>query len=233
MIKKLRALGVLAGFIAALAVTAAPASAWFYAPGQQWKGPVKITNSGIFAYGEATNKAEVKCVAKEIEGLWSIQTKGQIKDHENQETGKQVQTKWGPHLTIQIKTWGSGCKAKIGGASEIAAEVKPCRLQAVDPQKGSTTATGGVETECVIKAGNCELHVPAGMEKEPGSGEGINVGLHEIKFENSGNNLLGKINVTGVHAEKQPNTPGCPLLSGAHNASLSEVEGTLEGVNQM
>lgn len=228
---RLKTLSVLAGMVAVLAVSAAPASAWFYATGQQWKGQVTITNAGVFSYGEGANRAEVKCVASEIKAQWSIQTKGQIKIHEKEE--KQLQTKFGPHLHIQVKDWGKGCTAKIGAKGEaLAAVVKPCELQGVDPQKGVATATGGVATECVIKGGGCEIHVPAGMEKEAGSGTGINVGLKEIEVENKENNLFGKINITGIRAEKQPNTPLCPLLSKSEEASLKGVEGELLGVNQ-
>ncbi len=220
---RLKTLSVLAGLLAALAVSAAPASAWWEATGTQSKGPVRVINHGKFVAGEGTNTAVVECPTKEIEATWSIQTKGQIKQHE--QAGKQEQTNFGPHLYIKVTKWGTACTAVIGGASPIAATITSCTLQEVQ-QKESFVATGAVATECVIKAGNCEVLVPAGMEKEPGSNEGFNVGLGKIELSKLGS--LNIVSVSGVKSHKPPNTPGCPLTTN-QPASLTGLEFETEG----
>lgn len=221
---RLKALSLLAGIVAVLAVSASPASAWWEAA-KQLKGPIRVIQAGSFVDGEGAAKFVVKCPANEVVARWSIQTAGQIKIHEKE--GKQEQTNLGPHLNIQVKSWGANCKAKIGEAAEVKAEVKACELQLVQ-SKGSFTATGGVVTECRIKAANCESIVPAGMEKSPESGEGINVGLKEAVLENITPNQLDKVNVTGVRAEKQANA-GC-VLTTVQKAELTGLEFEAEGV---
>ncbi len=226
---RLKTLSVLAGMIAVLAVSAAPASAWWEATGKQLKGPVKVVTAGTFVDGGT----EVTCPANETQATWSIQTKGQIKDHENQLTGKQVQTKFGPHLNIKIYNWGAACKAKIGTVGEFAAEVKPCELQLVQ-QKESLTATGGVVTTCVVKAGPCVIQVPAGMEIEPGSNKGINVGLPETELKNKVNGQeftqFDKVATKGVLAQRGSGSNAlCPVVTN-ENSELKGLEFELQGV---
>jgi hypothetical protein len=207
---RLKILGLLAGTVAVLAVSAAPASAWFKAVEKQAKGKVVVTSSGEFVGGEGTAKSVVKCPASEIQGEWSIQTKGQIKQHLKQ-NGKnpQLLAEEGPHQHIQLK-WGTNCIAEIGTTKFKAGEIKwsQCEFQLIQPQKGTgpTTVKAGIVTECRMKMPTCEIIIPAGMEKEAGSGEGINVGLNEVKIEKNGTTAIkGGGSITGIFAQKQVN----------------------------
>ncbi|HEY7829486.1 MAG TPA: hypothetical protein VIC06_02850 [Solirubrobacteraceae bacterium] len=214
---RLKILGLLAGTVAVLAVSAAPASAWFKAVEKQAKGKVVVTSSGEFVGGEGTAKSVVKCPASEIQGEWSIQTKGQIKQHLKQ-NGKnpQLLAEEGPHQHIQLK-WGTNCVAEIGSTKFKAGEVKltQCEFQLIQPQKGTgpVTVTAGIVVECRVKVPTCEIIVPAGMEKQEGSGEGVNVGLNEVKIEKNGTTAIkGAGSVTGIFAQKQVNAL-CPLTT--------------------
>jgi hypothetical protein len=203
---------VLTGMIAVLAVSAAPASAWWEATGKQWKGSVNVIKSGEFVT-EGAVKATVVCPENEINAKWSIQTKGQIKIHEKAE--KQLQTKTGPHLNFQIK-WGKACTTALG-ADKVPVIVKDCELQLVQNPR-SFTATVGVVKECVLKFSVCEIIVPAGMETEPQSNKGHNVGLEAVSLVNVGvgePNQLDKINVENIQLYKPSNTPLCPVATNA------------------
>jgi hypothetical protein len=223
---RLKTLGVLAGMIAVLAISASPASAWWEATGKQWKGPVRVIASGAFVDGEGTGAARVECPPAGVEATWSIQTKGQIKIHEKE--GKQEQTKVGPHLHIKVLKWGSECKATVGSSEFKKVTVSPCELQLVQ-ERGSFVANGGVVTECVVKVNEesgatfCEIRVPAGLETSPQSNKGHNVGLAEIKLENIGlNNQLDKTNVTGVQTLRGAGSKTlCPIA----NNETSKLEG--------
>jgi hypothetical protein len=218
---------VLAGMVAALLVSAAPASAFWEATGQQWKGPIRIISSGHFS----DSLAKVECPANEIKALWSIQTKGQIKDHENKATGKQVQNKVGPHLYVQVKSWGVNCTSEVLGAKK-AATVDPCELQLVQ-QQGSLVATGSVAKACIIKANNCTIQIPAGMEKEPGSNKGINVGLKEIKLENTATqpqNQIDKVNINGGGEGGAAGEGVFSIASGSECLLSTNEEAKLEGL---
>jgi hypothetical protein len=217
----------LAGIIAALAVSAAPAFAEFEAKGQ-WKQAVKVTVSGQFI--DAGN-AKVKCPANEIEATASVQSKGVINEHEK--GGKQVQTKKGPHLNINVLKWGANCEATIGATVIKPVTVSPCELQA-QQKIGQTTALGGVVKPCVIKAGPCELTALEGKETTPEKNEGKNVGLSEIKLENKGSNLFTIINTKGVEVEVKKTTELCTLTKGTNTTGeLLGVEGIAEGVTEV
>jgi len=198
---RLKTLSLVAGLIAVLAVSVAPASAWWRANSsaekeQSGEGKAIVLKSGEFV----DEGAKFTCPAAGITVHWSIQTKGEIKIHNKEE--KQLKTKEGPHLNFLVN-WGTGCTAEIGGLKFKAGEVtvSECELQLVQ-QKGSTVATLGVVTQCQITIDSlCILHIPAGMEKQQGSNAGQNVGLNEVKLANSGNNQLDEVNVKGILAE--------------------------------
>ncbi len=204
-----KALSVLAGMVAMLAISVASASAQWEANGIGTTGKGRVTESGVFIGGSGAGKSEVKCPEEGIEASWSIQSSGQIKIHNS--AGKQESVKKGPHLYINVMKWGPKCSAKIGGASPIQAHLKPCELQLVQAT-GNFVATGGVATECRIEAGPCTIIVPAGMETGAETNTGINVGLSETKLENVGKNQIDKVNTTGIRAEKQVNAL-CPLVT--------------------
>ena len=92
---RLKALSVLAGTFAMLAVSAAPASAIWESNNGQTTGNVKVLATGAFTY--STGGATVKCPeTAEIKAQWQIQGAGQIKEQQK------ITTK-GPHLQIQVK----------------------------------------------------------------------------------------------------------------------------------
>jgi hypothetical protein len=228
---KIKTLIILVGMAATVALSAAPASAWFSST--QSQGKIKVLNSGEFNYAGQGN---VKCPAAEIEAQWHIQKTGPIKL-------QQEATTEGPHLQIQVKNWGPKCVAEIG-TSKIAAgevKVKECDFQLVQATKGSTTPTGGVVTPCLIVIGAlCEVQIPAGMETSSESGKGINVGLSKGLIENKGSNILGKVNAEsggtgglageGIFAESVGKNALCTLKKVTEEATLTGLEGELEGV---
>src|ERR1700682_4478485 len=138
-----KTLSILAGITAVLAFSAIPASAEFKSTMKppQSQGNITVIESGVFE----DEGVPIKCVEKEIKGQYHIQTKGQIKEHEV--GNKQKQATEGPHLIIQIKSWGK-CKATILGIS-IPAEVKGCDFQLVQrtsvgqKEANIATASGG------------------------------------------------------------------------------------------
>jgi hypothetical protein len=217
---KIKMLIGLTGIFAVLGMSATPAFAEWQAKGQ-WKGPVRVTHSGSLLIEEGAVKAEVSCPENEINATWSIQSKGQIKIHEKE--GKQVQAKQGPHLNLQIK-WGKACVITVNG-SKTAATVSECELQLVQAS-GSFKATGGVVKECIVKGASCEIKAPAGMEKAPESGEGVNVGLKEVELVNKGNNQFDKTEIKGVFVT----AGGTGCLLGPHPpAFLKGLEFEVEG----
>ena len=242
-----KTLSILAGITAVLAFSAIPASAEFKSTMKppQSQGNITVINSGVFE----DEKVPIKCVEKEIKGQYHIQTKGQIKEHEV--GNKQKQATEGPHLIIQIKSWGK-CKAVVTGLG-VPAEVKACDFQLVQRtsvgQKAAeplvATASGGVLTTCLLKIGIktaepiCELQIPPGMETAKESDQGINVGLEETKLENSGANILATVSVTkggtgqlgkGVRVEVVGGKKECPLTTN-ENGKLTELKAELLGVN--
>jgi hypothetical protein len=216
----------LVGIFATLALSATPALAEWQAKGQ-WKGVVKVTNSGELISGTGATEGTIKCQSNEIEAQWSIQTKGPISEHEKQ--GKQVQTKTGPHLWIKITKWGSNCTTAIG-ATKLPVTIKPCEIQLVQV-KGALTATAGIASECIITAAPCEIKIPQTSETVLGSNTGTNVGLKEVKLENKstkeGTKQNDKANVEGITTVVSGT--GCPLL-GNTTASLKGFEFEIENV---
>jgi hypothetical protein len=239
---RLKTLSVLVGVLFTLAISATPASAIFVSTNGSTQGVGHALKSGEFKYA---NQGTVTCEAKTIEGKWQIQTAGQIKEH--QVNGKQEIAKEGPHLNIQIKNWGT-CTAKIGAGESLPAKVKPCELQLVQSEKGSLSATGGVVTPCLIKVGpekpTCEIQVPAGMEKSPESGVGINVGLKSNVLENiKGVGLKGKSAINaggqgqlageGIYAESLSGHSLCTLKPVTEEATLEGLEVEAVGVEAL
>lgn len=235
---RLKTLGVLAGFIAVLALSAIPASAEFKST--QSQGNINILNAGEFK----DSGIPVTCPKEEIKAQYHIQTKGQIK-------GQQKQTTKGPHLLIQVKSWGTKCKATVLGLG-IPTTVKPCDFQLVQrtsegqKEAGSPAlASGGVATSCLLKIGvnpeepTCELQIPTGMETAQETDQGINVGLETAELKNSGANLIAKINATkggkgqlGTGIRVEPvGGKGCPITSVNEGGTLTGVEGEAIGLN--
>ena len=193
---KPKVLAILFVMIAAPLASAAPASAWWEATGQQSKGQVKFISGARFRDGSFS----AECWnPNEIHGTWSIQAPGQIK-------GKQLQAKRGPDLLIQIKSWEgfNGACIRMVFLSKLTVTIPSCEFRLTQP-KESLVATFGFVNPCAFKdTSGCTVQHPAGMEKGPESNEGINVGLKQIKLENketkSEVNQFDKALITGIRA---------------------------------
>jgi hypothetical protein len=183
--------------VALIAVSAAPAGAWFKSRNQaKTQGLVSITGTTTLETGAAV----VSCAT--ASGEWKIQTKGEWQEHEvkkpNPEESKQVKTTFGPHLNIKIYQWNT-CKSKVTGVEAKATKVSECSFQLEQPQKGVNTATATVIAPCVITAtvgtSICEITVT------PGNKEGVNEGLEKVTGVNSGQNLLATAAVELIHGK--------------------------------
>jgi hypothetical protein len=238
---RLKTLSIFAGMVAMLAVSAVPASAWWQS--KQSQGIIRVIRAGEFVVGEGEHRLATKCPVEEVKAQFHIQTKGQLKNH-GQESGKQEPTTFGPHLAIQVKSWGKGCTTTVGKNPEgLKTEVEPCSLQLVQ-QKESLEATGGVISTCIVRIpGLCELQIPAGMEKQPGSNQGINVGLKEITLENVKGGQIDKVNAhtggldqkgeftDGIYANVRKLSANCVLPNLITNAELLGLEFEAEGAS--
>ena len=228
---RLKILSILAGMIVVLAVSAAPASAWWESNTGQTQGTVMPIRAPEVILGKGEGATTFRCITEEIKAIWYLQTKGQIKEH--QKNGKQEPTTKGPHLHIQIKSWGKGCTAKIDKETFVV-EISSCELQWVQA-KGSFTATAGFVTGCLLKFGTtkpplCEIQIPPGMEKAPESNEGINVGLREVSLENIGKNQLDIVNVKeSILANSIGTNALCPLAK-SFDMSIVGFELEAEGI---
>lgn len=187
---------LLACFIAALALmaTAAPAGSWFRSRNQ-------AKTTGLVKYGkttfEAPNGFKVRC--ENAAGEWSIQTKGQFKDHQqvskNPENSKQVKTTYGPHLYVKIMQWNH---CQDIPAFEWQAWVEPCTIQEEQPQKAGSLIKYSLITPCVtiVTGDPCGTEIFAGNESRE-----VNAYLKQVKGENSGQDVLGTANVEGLQGD--------------------------------
>jgi len=223
---RLKMLSVLSGMIAVLALSAAPAYALWESTNGSTRGTVHVLTPGEFTYETG---ASVKCPnAAEIKAQWILEGAGQIKE-------QQKATTKGPHLQLQVKSWGK-CEATVKGTT-VAATVGECDFRLVQ-QAGVFTATGGVSTmPCVIKTSICLIQVPVGMEKSQNSGTGINVGLKTVELSNVGSNQLDKAKITeggegqlGTGIFAQSSGAFCPLAASSGTGTLTGLEFEAEGV---
>lgn len=219
---KLKLLVGLAFGVAILAMSAAPAGAWFRSLNQQKnQGPITF---GVITL--STGSATVSC--QSASGEWHIQTKGPWWEHEvknqNPELSKQVKTIQGPHLYIKIHQWNN-CKAEVL-AMKIPATISQCIFQHEQELKGATTATTTFVSACAIKIPigkmACEIVVT------PGNHAGVNELLKGLKLENSGQNVLGTIEMEGVHGEGESGKE-CKLGNFTNGKVKSEVGGQVAG----
>jgi hypothetical protein len=226
---RLKVLSVLAGTVAMLALSATSASATWTSNTGQTTGNITVNKSGEFKYPGAL----VKCpTTAEIKAQWQIQGAGQIKEQQKITTS-------GPHLQIQVKSWGKSCLANEAAPAEIS----ECDFQLVQ-QAGVFTATAGVsKRSCVIAvpATSCSIQIPQGMEAPQGSGKGINVGLKTVALTNSGTNQIDKATISGGGQGQLPGEgifgqsfgAGCAtvgIAASSEEATLTGFEFTAEGV---
>jgi hypothetical protein len=179
----LAALALVAAALALMAFSARPAHAWFKSRNQaKTTGTLKVGKTVYDFSG-----AEISC--ESATGEWSIQTKGQFKDHEKGE--KQVKTSSGPNLYIKIGE--RSCKGD-------AMPVESCTLQLRQEQKatGSAEAVVSVISGCQIPQPlfMCAYVLPPGNELT-----GANAFLKQIKSTQIQHVLLSTADVEGIHVE--------------------------------
>jgi hypothetical protein len=207
---KIRLLTLFVAALVLLAVPAAPAGAWFKSRNQtKTTGSVKLGKT-IFE----TPTMTVECAS--AGGEWSIQTKGQFKDHE--QNGKQQKTNFGPNLYVKLQKWNN-CKGTLSGFTEPAI-VENCEFQFQQEQKskGLAEALVSVISPCqfgIHFALKCPNTLFPGEEQSH-----INSFLKQVKAENSSKEVAATVNVEGLVAE------GCEEKH-VENIKLRSEEGGL------
>jgi hypothetical protein len=171
---KIKALFGLTALVALLAISAAPASAWFKS--------TSTKTSGVGTAGKTTfTTGTLSVTCEKAEGEWKVRLKT-----------TQAEALEGPHLNILAKKWNN-CKNSIFGG----ATVKECEFQVEQPTKKlekefEATATKGLLSEvitgCEIKALGCTITVPSAG----------NTGLKKVTQETSGTNLIAKAEVSEI-----------------------------------
>jgi hypothetical protein len=190
---KIRPLAVLTAVLALMAMSAAPAGAWF-------KSRNQAKTTGLITLGKTSLEAGgAKATCETAAGEWSIQTKGPMQEHQvvnlqNPVNSKQVKTTFGPHLYIKISQWNN-CKAEAT-LMKVPATVESCSFQLIQNEKGSLTAEASTLGECVVKSSLCTINVAAGNEQT-----GVNVFLKEIKGVNEGQKVASTAAVVGIRGK--------------------------------
>jgi hypothetical protein len=199
---KIMALFGLTVMVGLLALTASSASALF------GSGNGKAT-TGKGSAGEVTftdQSATVSC--KTAEGEWKLAKPTQAKT-----------------VSIHINASNAStpgwkeCKTSISSM----VEVSECELQEIQQTKRPRKATSTVVVGCTSTAiGNCRIKVS--------SGKGVNEELEEIATENSGTELVSKLNVKGIASEAEVlGGGGCTGISELKNNKGNE-SGEIKGV---
>jgi hypothetical protein len=199
---------IFAGLLAAAALSAAPASAFFEAEkGTQLSGEVvkaNIAKGGEFVYQAGTAQI-VKCPTTSPTIKWSLQTKS----NEQQKV---------------FVEWGNECILEIAG-TKLAAVVSNSELEVLSPEKGHkeyTQLKGSNLLTTTVKAAGCEITVSNGSENH-------NLGFTE-QINGTGFEETVKVNTTGVTATHK----GAMCLGGtpSHTGELKGVEFQLKGQKQ-
>jgi hypothetical protein len=200
---------MVSGMLAVMALSAAPAFAQFEAE-KQLQGTVsnsEITKGGEFVY--EPGRGIVKCPKTSPTIRWYLQSKSSSMQQYKIE-------------------WGSECTAELG-SSPVKAKITPSQLKVTSSGTGSRSYTGllgsnDLTTEVV--AGSCTIIIPAG-----GSNDSLKETTQESPSLTSFEETI-KVNTTGIHAEKPPKTPACPLVEKSSKAELKGVEFSLKGQGQ-
>jgi hypothetical protein len=207
---KIKLLTVLITALVLVVMPTAPAGAWFKSRNQtKTTGPVKLGKTII-----ETPTMKVECTS--AGGEWSIQTKGQFKDHE--QNGKQQKTAFGPNLYVKLRKWNN-CQGTLSGFTEPAI-VENCTFQFQQEQKGKGPAEAlvSVITPCqfgIHFALKCPNILFPGEEQS-----NINAFLKQVKAENSAKEVIATANVEGLDAK------GCEEMN-VENIKLRSEEGGL------
>jgi hypothetical protein len=139
-----------------------------------------------------------------------------------------------------VKSWGK-CETNVAGI-KVPAEIKPCNLQMT--QQSKTTASDGIVSACLIKMESkeslCEIQIPAGMETDPETDSGINVGLLESAFT-AGPSSTIKVNITrggrgepaggGLYASGAGKGILCVVPKATQKAGLTGFQFEAEGLS--
>jgi hypothetical protein len=190
---KIKLLTGLAALVAAFAVTAAPASAWFESNSTKTTGRIK-TFPETTTFRTVTGGPPLECKRTGGEapaGEWEILT----------QSG--TPAKAGPNEKLTISKWGH-----CTGPASLPLKVK-CSLLVSQPSKGSTKATGGVQTGCEVVLENggtnkCTITVSSQT----------NQGLKAITLaEGLSNEVEISSEVTGITSETVETGEECKKLS--------------------
>lgn len=167
---RIKAVVGLAVMVGVLAVSVAPAAAFF-------ESNLK-TNSGSGSAGSTTFTAKgipITCVS--AVGTWTIV---------NSKT--QVETKQATHQLVKVAAKEEGWK-KCTGPLGVGAEVSAFTFQIKQPNKGQTSGlTAQILSKGTVKAAGCTIEF----------GETGNQELKEVSGTNSGTNLNATANITGI-----------------------------------
>jgi hypothetical protein len=184
-------LAVLAGMIATLAVSAAPAFAEFESTSGRQTGQGKATSVTLEGGG-----ATLECTS--AEGTGTILT----------DIGGSESTK-GKVMQLKTTKW-NGCKAKSKEIKEVTPKVKACVLD-LRQESGQMKAKGSVVKECTVETTvlflTCTIHV---LVEKPS--EQVNSGLEANTLTNEQANLLIKAEDVGVTTTA---TGTCPGITGS------------------
>jgi hypothetical protein len=210
---KIKLLAALVTALALLATPATPAGAWF-------KSRDQTKTTGMVKLGKTTFETpNIKVSCESVGGEWSIQTKGQFKDHEK--SGKQVKTTVGPNLYVKLQKWDT-CLSKLSILQDIPT-IENCTFQLQQEQKDTRRAEAlvSVVTACTFAdhvGFKCIMHMTPGEEQPQ-----TNAFLKQIKGENSGQEVIATANVGEIHA-----TSTCAEMNITSGKFRTDGEGWIE-----
>lgn len=192
---RVKLLAVLAGMIATLAVSAAPALAEFESLSAKVKG-LGQSGPAVLEGGGAT----LECAS--TQGTWTI-------------FNGAVEATKGSVMRLNITTW-NGCTAKSSIAKNVKANVKECTLE-LKQAAGSSTAEGATVTECTVEVkvlGTCIISTPGGQK-----------GLVTNKLSNEGQNLNILAEDAGITTEPKGSCLGISKTTNAKEKATFVAHG--------
>ena len=203
---------VVAGLVAVMAASAAPAFAEFESEAGKLSGTVEkaaISKGGEFVYESAKPKTAVKCPPKSVTINWSLATQKNL------------------NQTYKIN-WGTECIIVVG-ASTFPVTISESELRAESQEKAKTkekvTGTNLNTTTINVNGGLCIITVPAtGNSQLPGT---LQESPSLTSFEES---VL--VNTTGIKATAKNTGVGCSILTSSSTGELKEVAFKLKGQGQ-
>lgn len=203
---------VLAGLLAVMATSAAPAFSFFESEPGKTSGKIassEITSGGEFVYEASKPGVAVKCPPKSVSIEWSLPSEKSA-------------------LQTYKVNWGTECLIKIG-TSQLKTLISPSELQVSSPEKGKAKYTqlkGTALNETVLKVEEelCIIKVPT-ENKELTATEQTSPSL--TSFEET----VG-VNTKGVTSNYKFKGVGCGLAAKSTTGELKGVEFKLKGQGQ-